>query len=142
MVRAFVPEHLLDLADYLNNHQFNSKLYDLQCIRRTVINRLYFASYLHAKDWILLNEPYNCLEDYTDESSMHLAIVSALRKLNKYALADDFFNFKELRKDVDYGIVKIITNDDVKRLMDLPMPFLGLWFDIFFLNKFKIDLDL
>ena len=52
MVHAFVPEHLLDLADYLNNHQFRSELYDLQCISRTVINKLYFASFLHVKDWI------------------------------------------------------------------------------------------
>ena len=83
MVHAFVPEHLLDLADYLNNHQFRSELYDLQCINRTVINRLYFASYLHAKEWILVHGEYDSLDDYTDESSSHLAIVVALRRLNQ-----------------------------------------------------------
>jgi hypothetical protein len=115
MVHAFVPEHLLDLADYLNNHQFRSELYDLQCINRTVINRLYFASYLHAKEWILVHGEYDSLDDYTDESSSHLAIVVALRRLNQHNLSTDFFNFKELRKDADYDIVKIINDDDVKK---------------------------
>lgn len=115
MVYAFVPEHLLDLADYLNDFQFNSKLYDLQCIRRTIINRLYYASYLHAREWILIHGKYNSLEEYSNESSSHLAIVSALRRLNQYKLANDFFNFKELRKEADYDIVKIISDDDVKK---------------------------
>ncbi|WP_298521790.1 hypothetical protein [uncultured Methanobrevibacter sp.] len=118
MVHAFVPEHLFELADYLNNHQFNSEKYDLQCIRRTIVNRLYYASYLHAKEWILVNGNFNSLDDYSDESSMHLAIVYGLRKLHQYKLADDFFDFKELRKDADYDIVRIIDEDDVKEAYD------------------------
>lgn len=64
MVHAFVPQHLLDFAEYLKSCEFSDEEYDLQCIHRTVVNRAYLSTYLHARDWIINNGPYNDIMDY------------------------------------------------------------------------------
>ena len=37
MTHAFVPQHLIDLAEYLKTREFSDENYDLQCIYRTII---------------------------------------------------------------------------------------------------------
>ena len=55
MVNAFVPQHLIDLAEYLKEKEFSDKNYDLQCINRTIVNRAYLSTYLHTQEWIVNN---------------------------------------------------------------------------------------
>ena len=50
MVHAFVPQHLLIFAEYLETCKFSDENYDLQCINRTIINRAYLSTYLHTKE--------------------------------------------------------------------------------------------
>lgn len=42
MVHAFVPQHLLDFAEYLEKLELSDENYDLQCKHRTIVNRAYF----------------------------------------------------------------------------------------------------
>ena len=84
MTHAFVPQHLIDLAEYLNVHEFSDKDYDLQCIYRTIINRAYVATYLHTKEWIIQNGSHYDVKDYSEkEVGYHVAICIALTNLKK-----------------------------------------------------------
>lgn len=69
MVHAFVPKHLLNLAEYLKNCEISDENYDLQCIHRTIINRAYLSTYLHAEEWIINNGKFNNIRDYSDKLS-------------------------------------------------------------------------
>lgn len=120
MVHAFVPQHLIDLAEYLNRKEFSAKNYDLQCIDRTIVNRAYLSTYLHTEDWIINNGPYSNIKDYsTKDVGYHTAICIALDALNKKPISKKYAEFIELRVDADYDIVTIIDSDDAQKALDL-----------------------
>lgn len=120
MVHAFVPQHLLDLAEYLKNCEFSDEDYDLQCIHRTVVNRAYLSTYLHARDWIINNGPYTDIRDYaTGKTGYHAAICIALTALNKPQISGIYDNFIKLRAKADYDIVTIIEEKDAERALKL-----------------------
>ena len=120
MVHAFVPQHLIDLAEYLKAHEFSDENYDLQCIHRTIVNRAYLSTYLHAKDWIIENGNFNDVRDYSDKPvGYHAAICIALDSLNKHHISGIYDEFIKLRVDADYNIVTIITPKDAQKALDL-----------------------
>ncbi|MBQ8017978.1 MAG: hypothetical protein IJ258_07720 [Methanobrevibacter sp.] len=120
MVHAFVPQHIIDLAEYLKAKEFSDKNYDLQCIDRTIVNRAYLSTYLHAQEWIINNGPYNDIKDYSKKDvGYHTAICIALTALNKKAISKKYADFIKLRVDADYDIITIIDSDDAKKALDL-----------------------
>ena len=120
MVHAFVPQHLLDFAEYIQNQEYSAEHYDLQCIDRTIINRAYLSTYLHVQEWILNNGPCNDVKDYSKHDvRYHAAICIALNELNKKAMSKKYADFIELRVDADYNIVTIITPKDAQKALDL-----------------------
>ena len=120
MVHAFVPQHLLDLAEYLKTCDFSDEKYDLQCIHRTVVNRAYLSTYLHTREWIINNGPYNDIRDYaTGKTGYHTAICIALDKLNKFHISGLYENFIDLRAKADYNIVDIIEEKDAEQALKL-----------------------
>lgn len=120
MVHAFTPQHLIDLAEHLQKQKFSDKNYDLQCINRTIVNRAYLSTYLHAEEWIINHGPYYDVRDYSDEDvGYHVAICIALDKLNKHHISQIYDDFIELRVKADYNIVTIITPEDAQNALDL-----------------------
>lgn len=127
MAETFIPKHLLDLAKYLHNKEFSKENYDLECIYRTVVNRAYYATYLHAREWIFDNGPYNNLEEYSDgNSGYHKAITLALNKLKKHSAGSKFKDFKDLRVKADYHIVDIVSHDDAELALNLAFDIINL----------------
>ena len=120
MTHAFVPHHLIDFAEYLNEKEFSDRNYDLQCICRTIINRAYLSTYLHTEEWIIANGPYYDVKEYSDKDvGYHTAILIALTKLNKHHISGIYKEFIELRIDADYNIVTIIDSSDAQKALDL-----------------------
>lgn len=120
MVHAFVPQHLIDFAEYLKAHEFSDETYDLQCIYRTIVNRAYLSTYLHANDWIINNGPYNDARDYSKEDiGYHAAICIALNSLKQNKISEMYSDFIKLRVDADYNIVTIITKEDAQDALNL-----------------------
>ena len=120
MTKAFIPEHLLELAKYLQDKEFSNDTFDLQCVYRTVVNRAYYATYLHAKEWIFDNGPYNSLKSYSDgNSGYHKAVILGLNSLKQYRAGSKFSDFKDLRVKADYNVVEIISDDDAKYALNL-----------------------
>ena len=120
MTHAYIPQHLLTLADYLYFCEFSDEKFDLQCIYRTIINRAYYATYLHAREWILDNGEYNSLDYYIDDGTgTHRAVYLALRNMGQKSVSNDLRCFKRLRNDADYDIVKIITKNDALKAIKL-----------------------
>lgn len=120
MIHAFVPEHLLDLAEYLKNCDFSDENYDLQCIYRTIINRAYLSTYLHTRDWIIANGQHNDIRDYSTRNvGYHTAICIALDKLNQHKISGTYEDFIKLRANADYDIVMVIKPDDAQKALDL-----------------------
>ena len=84
MTHAFVPQHLIELAEYLKTKEFSDENYDLQCINRTIINRAYLSTYLHTQEWVINNGPHNDIKDSCENDvGYHTAIGIALNKLNE-----------------------------------------------------------
>lgn len=120
MVHAFVPQHLLDFAEYLQKHEYSDENYDLQCIDRTIVNRAYLSTYLHVQEWILNNGPYNDVKDYSNHNvGYHTAICIALTTLKKNSISKKYGDFIKLRVDADYNLVTIITPNDAQKALDL-----------------------
>ena len=120
MVNAFVPQHLIDFAEYLKGKEFSDQNYDLQCIDRTIVNRSYLSTYLHTQEWIINNGPYRNIKDYSKKDvGYHTAICIALTELNKKSISKKYAEFIELRVDADYDIVTIITPKDAQKALDL-----------------------
>lgn len=120
MTKAFIPEHLLYLAKYLYSKEFSKENFDLQCIYRTVVNRAYYATYLHAREWIFDNGSYNNLDSYSDgKSGYHKAIFLALNQLKQYKAGSKFNEFKLLREKADYKLVDIVSIDDAELALKL-----------------------
>lgn len=120
MVNAFVPQHLIDLAEYLKEKEFSDNNYDLQCIDRTIVNRAYLATYLHTQEWIVNNGPYNTVKDYSKKNvGYHTAICIALNALNQKKISKKYADFIKLRIDADYDIVTIIDSRDAQKALDL-----------------------
>ena len=120
MVHAYVPQHLLDLAEFLNSYGFSDEDYDLQCIHRTAVNRAYLSTYLHTRDWIINNGPYTDIRDYaTGKTGYHTAICIALNALNKPQISGIYDNFIKLRAKADYDIVTIIEEKDAEQALKL-----------------------
>ena len=120
MSKAFIPNHLLELAFYLDNKDFNNDNFDLQCVYRTIVNRAYYATYLYAREWIFDNGDSNNLESYSDgKSGYHKVIILALNQLKQYSASSKFSDFKGLREKADYNIIDIISVNEAKRALDL-----------------------
>lgn len=68
MTHAFVPQHLLYFAEHLQKTEFSDKNYELQCINRTIVNRAYLSTYLHAEEWIITNGPHYDVRDYSEKN--------------------------------------------------------------------------
>lgn len=120
MVHAFVPQHLLDFAEYLKTCKFSDENYDLQCIHRTIINRAYLSTYLHAEEWIINNGRFNDVRDYSNKPvGYHAAICIALNALNKQNISEIYNDFIELRVEADYNIVTIIEVEDAQKALKL-----------------------
>lgn len=120
MVHAFVPQHLLDFAEYLEKLELSDENYDLQCKHRTIVNRAYLSTFLHANEWIINNGKCNDVRDYSKNSvGYHTAIHIALTKLNKRKIARKYKEFINLRVNADYNIVTIITLQDAQKAIDL-----------------------
>ena len=120
MTHAYIPQHLLTLADYLYCCEFSDEKFDLQCIYRTIINRAYYATYLHAREWIFDNGGYNSLDYYiSNGTGTHRAVYLALRDLGQESLSNDLYSFRTLRNDADYDIVKVITKNDALKAINL-----------------------
>lgn len=116
MVHAFVPQHLIDFAEYLKNSEFSDENYDLQCIHRTIVNRAYLSTYLHAHEWIINNGNIQDVRKYSKKKvGYHRAICIALEKLNKPTISTKYEEFIKLRVNVDYNIVTIIEPKDAQR---------------------------
>lgn len=127
MTKAFILNHLLDLARYLHKKEFSNENFDLQYVYRTVVNRAYYATYLHAREWIFDNGPYNNLESYSDgKSGYHKAIILALHSLKQYKAGSKFSDFKDLREKADYKLVEIVSNDDAIHALNLARDIFGL----------------
>ena len=120
MAHAYIPQHLLTLADYLYFCEFSDEKFDLQCIYRTIINRAYYATYLYVREWIFDNSEYNSLDYYVgDGTGTHRAVYLALRDWGYESLSNDLHSFRTLRNDADYDIVKIITKNDALKAINL-----------------------
>lgn len=120
MIHAFVPKHLQIFAKYLFVHDFSDENYDLQCIYRSIVNRAYLSTYLHVRDWIIENGPYDDVKDYSDRDiGYHAAIRVALRDLGKIKIRRKYSDFIDLRITADYNIVDIVSKDDAKRAIEL-----------------------
>ena len=120
MVHAFIPQHLIDLAEYLKEKEFSAENYDLQCIDQTIVNRAYLSTYLHTHEWIANNGPYNDVKAYAKKDvGYHTAICIALTALNRKTISKKYAEFIELRVDADYDIVTIIDTCDAQKALDL-----------------------
>lgn len=120
MVNAFVPQHLIDLAEYLKEKEFSDKNYDLQCINRTIVNRAYLSTYLHTQERIVNNGNYNNVKDYCKKNvGYHTAICIALNTLNQNKVSKKYADFIKLRVDADYNIITIINSEDAQKALDL-----------------------
>ena len=120
MVHAYIPQHLLDFAEYLQKKDFSDENYDLQCIHRTIINRAYLSTYLHTQEWIIQNGPYSSIREYSkNRAGYHTSLRIALETLNKRKVSLKFEEFIRLRVDADYNIVSIINAEDGKKALDL-----------------------
>ena len=120
MVHAFTPQHLIDFTEYLKKQDFSDENYDLQCIHRTIINRTYLSTYLHAQDWIIQNGPHYDVRDYSKKDvGYHVAILIALNKLNQHRISRKYGDFIELRVKADYNLVNIIKAKHAQKALDL-----------------------
>ena len=120
MVHAFVPQHLLDFSEYLKKQEFSDENYDLQCIHRTIVNRAYLSTYLHAQEWILQNGQHHDVRDYSKKDvGYHVAIRIALEKLNQQKISEKYSDFIELRLKADYDVVSIITAKNAQKALEL-----------------------
>lgn len=120
MVHAFIPQHLIDFAEYLQKKDIKYENYNLQCIHRTIINRAYLSTYLHAQDWIIQNGHYSSVREYSkNRAGHHTSIRIALETLNKHKVSLKFEEFIRLRVDADYNIVSIINAGDAQKALDL-----------------------
>lgn len=120
MPKAFIPDHLLELAKYLYDKNFSDENFDLQCVYRSVINRAYYATYLYAREWIFDNGDYNNLDSYSDgKSGYHKAVILALNNLKQHSAGSKFKDFKDLREKADYHIVDIVSKFDAERALNL-----------------------
>lgn len=120
MVHAFVPQHLLDFAEYLKNCEISDENYDLQCIHRTIINRAYLSTYLHTREWIIDNGKFNDIRKYSSNPiGYHKAICIALDSLKKHYISKIYEDFIILRANADYNIVTIIGPKDAQKALDL-----------------------
>lgn len=121
MVHAFVPQHLLDFAEFLQKQEFSDENYDLQCIFRTIVNRAYLSTFLHAQEWIIQNG--NIKDDicrYSEKNiGYHTAICIALDTLNKQQISRIYSDFINLRTNADYNIVTIIKPEDAQKAINL-----------------------
>ena len=120
MTHAYIPQHLLTLADYLYFCEFSDEKFDLQCVYRTIINRAYYATYLFAREWIIDNGKNKLLDYYIGKGvGTHRAVYLTLRNMGLKSLSNDLYCFKLLRNDADYDIVKIITKNDALKAIKL-----------------------
>lgn len=120
MTHAFVPEHLQAFAKYLCRQDFSDENYDLQCIYRTIVNRAYLSTYLHTREWIINNGPYNDVKEYAGgDIGYHAAILEALKFFKLYGIHRKYEDFIKLRVVADYDIVDIIGFDDAKKAIRL-----------------------
>ena len=98
MIHAFVPQHLIDFAEYLKKHNFSDENYELQCIHRTIVNRAYFSTYLHTLDWIIQNGPHYDVKNYSKNNvGYHVAILIALDKLNQRRISKKYGDFNKIQ---------------------------------------------
>lgn len=127
MTEAFIPKHLLNLAEYIHNKNFSSDKFDLECVYRTVVNRAYYATYLHAREWGFDNGPTNNLDYYTNgNTGYHKAVIIALNKLKKYSAGSKLKDFKDLREKADYNITDIVSFQDAERAINLANDIMNL----------------
>lgn len=127
MTKAFIPDHLLELANYLNDKEFSNDNFDLQCVYRTVVNRSYYATYLYAREWIFDHGPYKNLDSYSNgNSGYHKAVILALNFLKQYKAGSKFSDFKDLREKADYKLVEIISHGDAEKALNLAKDIFGL----------------
>lgn len=121
MVHAFVPQHLLDFAEFLQKQEFSDENYDLQCIFRTIVNRACLSTFLHAQEWIIQNG--NIKDDirrYSEKNiGYHTAICISLDTLNKQQISRIYSDFIDLRTNADYNIVTIIKPEDAQKAINL-----------------------
>ena len=120
MTHAFIPQHFLIFAKYLNEREFDDEKYDLQCINRSIVNRAYISTYLQVRDWIIDNGPYNDVKDYSKRDiGYHAAILVALNHLGKENISSIYADFIKLRVAADYDIVRIISSEDANLAINL-----------------------
>lgn len=120
MVHAFIPQHLLDFSEYLKTCEFSDENHDLQCIHRTIVNRAYLSTYLHAREGIIENGDFNDIRDYSNKPvGYHTAICIALDSLGKHNISGIYYDFIKLRVEADYNIVTLIEPGDAQKALDL-----------------------
>ena len=121
MTHAFVPQHLLDFAEYLQKQEFSDENYDLQCIYRTIVNRAYLSTFLHVKEWIINHGTIkDDIRKYSQKKvGHHTAICIALDTLHQQKISRVYSNFIKLRVDADYNIITIIKKEDAQKALDL-----------------------
>lgn len=127
MTEAFIPKHLLKLAEYIHNKNFSRNKYDLECVYRTVVNRSYYATYLHAREWVFNNGPTNNLDYYTNgNAGYHKAVIIALNHLKQYRASSKLKDFKDLREKADYHVTDIVSFQDAERTINLANDIINL----------------
>lgn len=105
----FYPSHFIDLAVKLNdNVDLLTKECNCQykeCIVRTVIDRAYYAAFLHARDWLDVNETNFTI---TGKGIDHKNVRICLKKKGMKWIADILYDLHNKRKIADYETVRIV----------------------------------
>jgi hypothetical protein len=100
---SFQPGHFNNLAQKLeNNGEIFTRDCNCQyqeCITRTIIDRAYYAAFLHAREWLKTNDP-NC--NFIGDGRDHAIVRTCLERKRMKALSDILYELHKKRKKANY----------------------------------------
>ena len=114
MFSPFSPKELYTLSKNLceDSEEFCSDSCNLECIHRTAINRSYYASFLHAREWLRKKSiPIVYYKRDSKKRSEHRQVIDYLKKEGKTTVSGKLLALKHYRKKADYDIG---PNDSIK----------------------------
>lgn len=100
---SFIPSHFKDLAQRLEDNE-NELLGDCncqyhECVTRTIIDRAYYAAFLHAREWIKNNHPECALKG---DGRDHTDVRRYLEQKRRKPASDVLYELHKKRKRADY----------------------------------------
>lgn len=115
----FHPDHFYSLALMLNDKKNDisqeCSCEHKECILRTIIDRSYYAAFLHAKDWLYNEKGFEPNNNGSDHSRVRIS----LENHEMWHLSNKLFELHGKRKDASYDTIMIIDEICVDDSLEL-----------------------